>query len=176
MNAMTPTQAALIAAHKAREKRKADAARRHETEKKRGRVVMLVPPEPSPHPELLPPSVPAFATHARFFAVLSKEFVIDASGSMLARNPPVRTMAQIAEEVLKSYPGVTLAIIKGRSRKRSITFPRQHVVCAIRDERPEISWLRIAAFAGLTDHTTAMHAYKAHKARMMKKGNPDDGQ
>ena len=76
---------------------------------------------------------------------------------------PVKTMKQIAAEVLQGFPGVTLDEIKGRHRAMLITVPRQLVMYEIARQLPSKSYPEIGRFFG-RDHTTVLHAVRKMKA------------
>jgi hypothetical protein len=67
-----------------------------------------------------------------------------------------RSMEEIARDVLALYPGVTLKQIHSPSRVRIIVIPLHHVVYAIRQERPDISYPSIGRWMGSRDHTTIL--------------------
>lgn len=70
-----------------------------------------------------------------------------------------RSMQEIAKEVLRSYPEVTLGDIKGPIRKGKIMLARRHVIAAIRMYRPDISFPAIGRFVH-KDHSSCIHAVK----------------
>lgn len=80
-----------------------------------------------------------------------------------------RTMREIADEVLISFPGITLADIKGNCRMRHIVRPRQLIVHAIKKELGK-SWPEIGKFIGGKDHTTCLHAYRKIEAEKTRAG------
>lgn len=71
-----------------------------------------------------------------------------------------RSMLEITAEVLESFPGVTLADLKGDRKSRAIVMPRQIAIFRIKYERPELSFPVIGRFFGGRDHTTCLHAVK----------------
>ncbi|MCL6653504.1 hypothetical protein A6R70_14520 [Agrobacterium rubi] len=74
-----------------------------------------------------------------------------------------RTMREIAEEVLRNFPDVTIADIKGQSRTDRICRPRHLIVHAIKTELGK-SWPEIGRFIGGKDHTTCLHSYRKIEA------------
>lgn len=75
-------------------------------------------------------------------------------------HPPVVTMESIALMVAK-YFDVSLADLKGESRKRAYAFPRQIAVFLIRDYfGDEKSYSMIGQWLGGRDHATISYAYK----------------
>lgn len=70
-----------------------------------------------------------------------------------------RSMQDIAREILRAYPEVTLADIKGPVRKGKIMLARRHVIAAIRMYRPDISFPAIGRFVQ-KDHSSCIHAVK----------------
>lgn len=70
-----------------------------------------------------------------------------------------RSMQDIAKEVLRAYPEVTLGDIKGPIRKGKIMLARRHVIAAIRMYRPDISFPAIGRFVQ-KDHTSCIWAVK----------------
>lgn len=70
-----------------------------------------------------------------------------------------RTMKEIADEIMRNYPDLTMADIRGPSRARNIVQPRQLIVYAIKTELNK-SFPEIGRFIGGRDHTTALHAYR----------------
>ncbi len=84
------------------------------------------------------------------------EYCPYAGGSVeIARD---RSMTEIAIELLKRFPGVSLAEVKGVSRARRIVFPRQVIIHAIKMERPNLSFPQVGNWMGGRDHTTALHS------------------
>lgn len=72
--------------------------------------------------------------------------------------PEKPSMTDIANEVLRDFPGVTLAELKGIHRKRDIVAARQLAMYHIRYRRPDLSYPVIGRFFGGRDHTTCIHA------------------
>ncbi len=80
----------------------------------------------------------------------------------------VRTMNEIALQVLKDFPGVDLEQIKGRGHTKYISFPRHVVIYRIKNERPDLSFPQISKWCGKRDHTTSMHSYNVIEKLVME--------
>jgi len=72
----------------------------------------------------------------------------------------VKTMKEIAVEILADFPGVTLDDIRGPRRTRYIVRPRQLAMYRIIRERPDLSYPMVGKFFGGRDHTTVLHAVR----------------
>lgn len=77
--------------------------------------------------------------------------------------PRHKPMSEIAEEVADKY-GVTVQQLKGEGQGRWISHPRQEAMWRMRKETPN-STTKIGQFFG-RDHTTVIHAVKAHERRL----------
>lgn len=84
-----------------------------------------------------------------------------------------RTMMEIAADVLKDFPGITIKDIKGSRRTRAIVLPRQIAMYHIYREREDLSFPMIGRFFGGRDHTTVLHAVRKFEPRygMIDRGN-----
>lgn len=71
-----------------------------------------------------------------------------------------RSMLEITVEVLKDYPGIHLADLKGDRRTREVVVPRQVAMRRIYEERGDISLPEIGRYFGGRDHTTVLHAVR----------------
>lgn len=76
---------------------------------------------------------------------------------------PVKSMKEIAVEVLWDFPGVTMKDLKGHRRAMSITLPRQLAMYEIKVQRPDLSFPAIGRFF-CRDHTTVLHAVRKIEA------------
>lgn len=83
-----------------------------------------------------------------------------------------RSMATIAEMVAESY-GVSLEAMKGPSRTKDITVPRQHAMWSMSEFGHGIS--AIGRFFS-RDHTTALHGIRAHQRRTDQLLQPEAAQ
>lgn len=79
-----------------------------------------------------------------------------------------RSMKEICIEVLRRFPGTTLAEVKGVARNRSIVEARFACMYAIREQRQDLSFPAIGRFFGNRDHTTVLHAVNKVKAQREK--------
>lgn len=80
---------------------------------------------------------------------------------------PRRSMKEIAMEVLKEFPGVSLAEIIGPKRARNIIYPRHMAMYRIWSERKDVSFPMIGKFFN-RDHTSSMAAIKKMRALIDK--------
>jgi chromosomal replication initiator protein len=78
--------------------------------------------------------------------------------------PRHKPMSEIAQEVADKY-GVTVEQLKGRGNARWISQPRQEAMTRAYEETPN-STTAVGRFFGNRDHTTVLHALKAHERRM----------
>lgn len=76
-----------------------------------------------------------------------------------------RSMKDIATEVLKDFPGVSLAEILGQKRTRSFIYPRHLAMYRIWAERRDLSFPMIGKFFN-RDHTVILWAVSKIKAQM----------
>lgn len=79
-----------------------------------------------------------------------------------------RSMKEICLDVLRQYPGVTLADLKGPRRNKRIVAARQECMYTIYTERKDSSFPMIGRFFGGRDHTTALHSINKIKASREK--------
>lgn len=77
---------------------------------------------------------------------------------------PEATAAKILDEVCTKY-GVTAHDVLGPWRQKDVKLARQEVMWRLRKET-KMSFPQIGRFVGGRDHTTAMHGYQAHEARL----------
>lgn len=80
------------------------------------------------------------------------------------RVPREITMAQIIKEVADAH-GLTVPVLRSRRRSRYISRPRQEAMWRCHTETSH-TLNEIARFFGGFDHTTVMHAIKAHEGRI----------
>jgi len=92
--------------------------------------------------------------------------VRDAADAELVRRSS-ETMRGIIEAVCRKY-GLAYEEIVGPSREHRIAHPRQEAAWEM-VQRGRWSGLQIAKSLGLKDHTTVLHAIKAHEARMAQR-------
>lgn len=155
---LTPSQLAFHQAAKERAMRKIEAARRN------GQAAVTKPidqtvrapeaEEDHAEPDIIIPD--DFETHATVRVSWFGEYcTYPPEEPETAKH---RTMAEIATEWLKLFPGVTMGEIKGAERARRIVFPRQVIMHAIKKERPDLSFPQVARWMGGRDHTTGLHA------------------
>lgn len=79
-----------------------------------------------------------------------------------------RSMPDICRDVLQDFPGVTLAEVKGDSRRRPIVQARFACMEAIRSQRKDLSFPAIGRFFGDRDHSCVYNALKKIKAQREK--------
>lgn len=77
---------------------------------------------------------------------------------------PANATRRIIDEVCAKH-NVKYREIVGDSRSVPIVRARQEVCYRIREER-QLSWPQIGRLVGGRDHTTALHSYRVHKARI----------
>lgn len=75
----------------------------------------------------------------------------------IARNNH-RTIVMIVSEVLKDFPGVTPAMVKGYSRRRDIVEARHSCIYAVREERQDLSYPSIGRWFN-RDHSSVLASY-----------------
>lgn len=78
--------------------------------------------------------------------------------------PPTATAADIIREVAARH-GLTVGEILSPTRARRIAHPRQEAMWELR-QRTKLSFPQIASRVGLTDHSAAMHGFRAHAKRL----------
>lgn len=81
---------------------------------------------------------------------------------------PKRSVRDICMDVLRGFPGVTLAEVKGAHRTRHIVAARQSCMYAVKVEREDLSYPVIGKWFGGRDHTTVMHSVNKIKAQREK--------
>lgn len=72
------------------------------------------------------------------------------------------------EEIIKEVAGrhgLTAADLRSDTRRRAISRPRQEAMWELR-KRTKLSFPQIARRLNRTDHTTAIHAVRAHERRL----------
>jgi chromosomal replication initiation ATPase DnaA len=79
--------------------------------------------------------------------------------------PVRRLMTEIAAEVLREHPGITMQQVLGDVRKAEICRARHHIWHQIRQERYDISLSEISR-KFRRDHHTIIHGIKAHGLRL----------
>jgi Bacterial dnaA protein helix-turn-helix len=72
----------------------------------------------------------------------------------------LKSMDEIAAEVISKFDNLDIRMLKGPSRTIPVALARQLLVYEIKNQRPDLSWGKIALYLGGRDHSTAMHAYK----------------
>jgi hypothetical protein len=137
------------------------------------KVVNITQEQPPEQPQvlLLTHSQPAFEMPPRFNT--SKRYTLTWEGDHWIEVTFDRNMTQIAIDVLRGFPNVTLSEIKGAHRTRNIVFPRHLTTYMIHLERPDISYPRLGKFMGGRDHTSILFAVEKIKA-MVDAGTLDD--
>jgi hypothetical protein len=78
-------------------------------------------------------------------------------------SPPMPSMRAVAEAVAAKH-GLTLEDLIGRSRIRSVAWPRQEAIWEVRRQTDK-SLTNIGRFFN-RDHTTVIHSCAAHASRM----------
>lgn len=129
------------------------------------------PPVEQPQVLLLTNRQPAFELPPRF--TTSKRYTLTWEGDHWIEVTFDRNMTQIAIDVLRGFPNVTLSEIKGAHRTRNIVFPRHLTTYMIHLERPDISYPRLGKFMGGRDHTSILFAVEKIKA-MVAAGTLND--
>jgi len=76
-----------------------------------------------------------------------------------------RSMKEIAAEILRKFPGITMDIIKGSRRDRAAVIPRHLIMYSIKKEQPWRSFPEIGRFVN-KDHSVAVHANNKLKAEL----------
>lgn len=74
-----------------------------------------------------------------------------------------RPVKEIADEVLKDFPGVTWEMIVGKRRSHALVKPRHLCIYAIHMERQDLSYPQLGKIFGGRDHTTIIHAVNKFK-------------
>jgi len=80
-----------------------------------------------------------------------------------------KPMDEIAGEVLRFFPGITLSMIKGSRRNHAVILPRHLIVYEIKERRPDQSYPAIARWCGRKDHST-IHSAVQKIAAMREDG------
>lgn len=109
------------------------------------------PPEPEPVAKEPPPPVPG-------------DLVLSLWKGLMVVPSEGHTMRQIAEEVAARY-GVTVDALTGQSSKKVFVVPRQEAMWRM-VQTNRWSQPQIGKFFGGRDHTTVLHATRAHEKRM----------
>jgi len=108
-----------------------------------------------------------FGLSFSFSVVPSAEYQTYEANIVFDFNVAVKTMKEIAMEILSDFPGVTLDDIRGPRRTRHIVRPRQLAMYRIIRDRPDLSYPTVGKFFGGRDHTTVLHAVrKVEKLRV----------
>lgn len=153
---LTPSQRAWHEAAKAREADRALKAMRLKSIAPAPKPIEIPKPrlvQVAPEGQIIPLH---FTTFKSLCIALVGEYCPYAGGSVeIARD---RSMTEITMELLKRFPGVSMAEVKGVSRARRIVFPRQVIIHAIKTERPNLSFPQVGNWMGHRDHTTALHS------------------
>jgi len=102
----------------------------------------------------------AFAMSSSFQMVNSTEYRPYETKITFDFKTVVKTMKEIAMEVLDDYPGVSLEEVQGPRRTRNFVRPRQMAMYRIIKERPDLSYPMVGRFFGGRDHTTVLHAVR----------------
>lgn len=89
----------------------------------------------------------------------------------------LKTPAQLILEEVAQRHGLTVKELKGGGREFKYSHPRQEAIYLLRTNimvhgKP-LGYPTIARMLGLKDHTTAMHGFKKHRARIEKIGFED---
>lgn len=168
---LTPSQIEANRAAQERAWRKIEIARRNAArlaaaKQAQSNVIKETAPEPmavekaEPAKPIVPPS---FYTAFHRVIMWKGEYCPYAGGS--TELVLERSMLEIAVDVLRDHPGVTLGDVKGPSRTRDVVEARHHIVHAIKTERPSISFPQLARWLGGRDHTTILSAYRKMKSK-----------
>lgn len=159
---LTPSQRAWHEAAKAREADRVRKAMRLKSIAPAPKPIEMPKPrlvQVAPEGQIIPLH---FTTFKSLCIAWVGEYCPYAGGSVeIARD---RSMTEIAMELLKRFPGVSMAEVKGVSRARRIVFPRQVIIHAIKMERPNLSFPQVGNWMGHRDHTTALHSYNKIQA------------
>jgi chromosomal replication initiation ATPase DnaA len=80
---------------------------------------------------------------------------------------------KIAQQVAALY-GLRLSQLRGVSRAKEVVIARHHAIWLVRQTCPHMSLPMIGRMFGKRDHTTVLHALKAHpKRKDITKPDPD---
>jgi chromosomal replication initiation ATPase DnaA len=79
---------------------------------------------------------------------------------------------KIAKLVAEQY-GLTLSQIRGVSRSKGVVVARHHAMWLVRQHCPHMSLPMIGRMFGKRDHTTVLHALRAHPKRENTRPDPD---
>lgn len=99
-----------------------------------------------------------FDEHVIAFRMAKRLLDMQARGEIEMVRFDRRSVLQIVTEVLKEYPGITIAMLKGVGRRREVCIVRQTAMYEIRKQRPDMSFPMIGRWFGSRDHTTVLHA------------------
>lgn len=110
----------------------------------------------------------SFATSVSFSIKPHSDYTPYGIGFAGGQSECLRTMDQIARGVLKAYPGITLADIKGSRRTANIYWPRHHIVHSILAERPDISSTMLGRWMGGRDHTSILNSKRQWENKLQR--------
>lgn len=110
----------------------------------------------------------SFSTASTFSIRLHSDYTPYGIGLVGGPAECIRTMDQIAREILKAYPGVSLADIKGSRKTANIYWPRHHIVHSILAERPDISSTMLGRWMGGRDHTSILNSRRQWENRLQR--------
>lgn len=154
---ITPTQRALIDAHK---------ARRALWEQKATKPALAIGQDNKPAAERIeakPNFVPqwlAFPTqfnaHVIAYRMQALETEIRKTEETFAFR---KGLKEIVREVLQDFPGYTLEDLKGPRRTKDFVLPRQIAQYEIAKQRPDLSMISIGKFFN-RDHTTILNSVR----------------
>lgn len=117
----------------------------------------MTTPNPTPQSDPVQPGLELTTRHGVIVQSLwrGRIFICD-------REPtrPARIIAEVA-----ARHGLSVDRLRGPSRRPEICHPRQEAMYRLRRET-SLSYPAIARRLGRSDHTTAIHAERAHAARM----------
>lgn len=173
--APTPSQLAAHQAAKERERRRRIAAKavKQDTATMPPRRISARPKKPSVVIDL---DIDMFWTCDVYrHTVVGGYSEFAGGGSPYIGRHSKRSLFEIASDVLKGYPGITIDDVRGASRRRNIIKPRHHVVYAIRIERPEVSLLQIGRWLGGRDHTTVLNSEQVWRKHLAENGHGYSG-
>jgi hypothetical protein len=88
----------------------------------------------------------------------------------LSEFEPRKTVLDIVIDVLAAHPGITVADLKGRHRRRDVTYVRHIAMFEVYRQRKDMSHPAIGRWFGGRDHTTVLHAVRKISALQPKEG------
>lgn len=128
----------------------------------------------APAPKLIPPRplspfdprrVRAVRTAAQLAAVAAwGQYTPPAPYDAFVPVPPAMAWREIVEHVCDKHR-VRYWEITGSTRTRRIVAARQEAFYRLREER-QLTWLQIGKLMGGFDHTTVLHGWRAHRAKL----------